>query len=33
MSAFLLTACGDDVGAGLFDSYKNYGFSVRCVRD
>lgn len=24
---------GDDVGAGLFDSYKNYGFSVRCVKD
>ena len=24
---------GDDVGAGLFDSYKNYGFSVRCVQD
>ncbi|MBR5413556.1 MAG: fibrobacter succinogenes major paralogous domain-containing protein, partial [Fibrobacter sp.] len=24
---------GDDVGAGLYDSYKNYGFSVRCVKD
>ncbi|OWV01726.1 fibrobacter succinogenes major paralogous domain-containing protein [Fibrobacter sp. UWR2] len=24
---------GDDVGAGLFDSYKNYGFSVRCIKD